>query len=181
MSKMKDKKEVSVEIDKLTNSIENAISGDVFDTEFQKLTKAHKKQIKKKDWLFDWHEEIDIKSREVYKLTIKGNPEVIQGLISLNAEDNYVFIHLIENAKFNRGKKYNDGNDKIYLGVSGNMFAFACKKSRELGFGGFVGFIAKTALMKHYTDTMGAEKALGQKMFIADEHADFLIKKYFKI
>jgi hypothetical protein len=180
MSRKGMKKEVSVEIDKLTNSIENAISGDIFDTEFHRLTKAYKKEIKKKDWLFDWHEEILNNEREVYKLTIKGNPEIIQGLISINAEDNYVFIHLVENAKFNRGKKYNDGKDKIYLGVSGNMFAFACKKSRDLGFDGFVGFISKTALMDHYHETLGAERALGQRMFIGDEHADFLIRKYFK-
>ena len=181
MSEKKIKKEVSVEIDKLTNSIENAISGDVFDTEFHRLTKVHKKQIRKGDWLFDWHDEISNKEREVYKLTIKDNPEIIQGLISFNAEDNYMFIHLIENAKFNRAKKYNDGKDKIYLGVSGNMFAFACKKSKELGFGGFVAFVAKTSLMDHYHQTMGAERAIGQRMFIGDEKADFLIKKYFKI
>jgi hypothetical protein len=47
MSKKAIKKEVSVEIDKLTNSIGNAISGDVFDTKFHRLTKIHKKQIKK--------------------------------------------------------------------------------------------------------------------------------------
>ena len=60
------------------------------------------------------------------------------------------------------------------------MFAFACKKSKDLGFGGFVGFIAKTALMDHYHRTLGAEKAIGQRMFINDEKADFLIGKYFK-
>ncbi len=47
---MKSKREVSVEIDKLTNSIENAISGDVFDTELHRLTKKDLKQIKKGDW-----------------------------------------------------------------------------------------------------------------------------------
>jgi hypothetical protein len=181
MAKTVIKREVSVEIDKLTNSIENAISGDVFDTEFHRLTKSHKKQIKKRQWLFDWHAEISIKEREVYKLTIKDNPEIIQGLISFNVEDNYVFVHLIENAKFNRGKKYNDGREKIYLGVSGNMFAFACKKSKDLGFGGFVGFIAKTALMDHYHQTLGAERTIGQRMFINEDNANYLINTYFKI
>jgi hypothetical protein len=173
-------REISVEIDKLTNSIENAISGDVFDTEFHRLTKADKKSIKKSEWLFDWKAEIDNKEHEVYKLTIKGNSDVIQGLISLNVEDNYVFIHLVENAKFNRGKKYNDGKEKIYVGVSGNMFAFACKKSSDLGFAGFVAFIAKTALIDHYIQTLGAESAIGQRMYIGGEKSDILIKKYFK-
>jgi len=181
MKKKLSKREVSVEIDKLTNSIENAISGDVFDTEFHRLTNIHKKYISKSEWLFDWKKEISNKEREVYKLIIKDNPDIIQGLISLNVEDNYVFIHLVENAKFNRGKKYNDGKEKIYVGVSGNMFAFACKKSYDLGFGGFVAFISKTSLIEHYTETLGAERALGQRMYIGAEKASFLIKQYFKI
>ncbi len=40
------KQEVDVEIDRLTNSIVNALSGDVFDTEFHKVSKN---EIKKKD------------------------------------------------------------------------------------------------------------------------------------
>ena len=38
-------------IDKLTNSIENTISGDSFQTEISVLTKANLKTILKKEWL----------------------------------------------------------------------------------------------------------------------------------
>jgi hypothetical protein len=38
-------------IDKLTNSIENSVSRDVFDTEIVLLTPKNKKQIRKTDWL----------------------------------------------------------------------------------------------------------------------------------
>ena len=143
MNKKSIRREVSVEVDKLTNSIESRYSGDIFDTEFYRLFKANKKEIKQKNWLFNWNKEIDYSEREVYKLTIKGNAKIIQGLLSLSIEFDHVLIHLIENAKFNIG------TEKAFIGVAGNMFAFACKKSKEMGFDGFVVFIAKTKLIEH--------------------------------
>ena len=47
-------KYVDIEIDKLTNSIENRITGDVFDTEIVQLFAKDKLQIKKEDWRFNW-------------------------------------------------------------------------------------------------------------------------------
>ncbi len=166
------KQAVDIEIDRLTNSIVNALSGDVFDTEFHKVSK---KEIKKKDWLFDWGREIMSKDREVYKLIIKDNVNVIQGLISISPipDEKYVFVNLVENAKFNRGKT------KIYLGVGGNMFAFACKKSMEFGFEGYVGFVAKSTLVSHYIETLGAESGIGQRMAINSEAANKLVNQYF--
>jgi hypothetical protein len=76
--KKKIKQEVSIEIDKLTNSIENVITGEVFDTGLSRITEANKREIKKKDWLFNWHEEIKQPDKEIYKLTIKNEPNVIQ-------------------------------------------------------------------------------------------------------
>lgn len=80
MSKMKSKTEVSIEIDKLTNSINNVATGEVVQTEFSKVTV---KEIKKKEWLFDWHKEIRDKTYDVYKMTTVENKNIIQGLISL--------------------------------------------------------------------------------------------------
>jgi hypothetical protein len=167
------KTEVEIEIDRLTNSIINALSGDVFDTEFHKVSK---REIKKRDWLFDWNKELNKKECEVYKMTIKDNVTVIQGLISVTpvSDEGYMIVNLVENAKFNRGK------GKIYLGVGGNMFAFACKKSMELGFEGYVGFVAKTSLIQHYSETLGAELGIGQRMAINKEAASKLINQYFK-
>ena len=45
-------------IDKLTNSIENTLTGEVFDTEIVRLKDAAAKQINKTNWLFDWHKEL---------------------------------------------------------------------------------------------------------------------------
>jgi hypothetical protein len=171
VGKKQKKREISIEIDKLTNSIENAFTGEIFETEFQKITS---KEIKKVDWLFDWHTELKTKKSDVYKMTTVENKNIIQGLISLRTDNKFVSVELVENAKFNRGK------EKVYLGVGGNLFAFACKISKELGYNGYVGFIAKTSLMAYYTQTLGAEVALGQRMYIDEEASEKLICHYFK-
>lgn len=165
------KKGIDIEIDKLTNSIVNAVTSEVFETEFAKVTS---KEIKKTDWLFDWHMELKNKNNEVYKMTTVENKNIIQGLVSLQKREEFIYVSLVENAKFNRGK------NKIYVGVGGNLFAFACKVSKEGGHEGFVGFDAKTLLIEHYNKTLGAERALGQRMIISDFNADILINQYFK-
>ncbi len=46
------------EVDKLTNSIENIITGDSFATEVLILEKSELKLVSKREkWLFDWKEE----------------------------------------------------------------------------------------------------------------------------
>lgn len=171
MKKKASQREVSVEIDKLTNSIVNVISGEIFETEFSKVSK---KEIVKKDWLFNWGKELREKQNEVYKMTTVENPNIIQGLVSFKIENNYIFVNLIENAKFNRGKS------KLYHGVGGNLFAFACKKSKDLGFEGYISFISKTSLIDYYSKALGAQRAVGQRMVILSTEAEILINRYFK-
>ncbi|MBK6835148.1 MAG: hypothetical protein IPG89_13095 [Bacteroidetes bacterium] len=165
------KKGIDIEIDKLTNSIVNVISGEVFETEFNLVSK---KEIKKSDWLFDWSFELKDKNSKVFKMTTTENKGIIQGLLSYSIEENFVFVNLVENAKFNRGK------EKLYEGVGGNLFAYSCKLSYELGFGGFVSFKAKTALIEYYKKSLGAEIALGQRMYIDGSASQKLINQYFK-
>lgn len=88
------------EIDGLTNSIENAISGEVFETSIVQITDG--KEIRKSEWVFNWQREIKDKSRQVYKLTTISNPTIIQGLISLTDKGDHIFMDLIESAKFNK-------------------------------------------------------------------------------
>lgn len=173
---MKPKRErlADFEIDKLTNSIENARTEETFDTEITQLGVKDMKLILKKDWLFDWKIEIKDKSKEVYKLSTINNPSIIQGLISIEEMDDHVFMHLVESASFNRGK------DKIYLGVPGNLVAFACKISKERGYEGFVAFDSKTVLVKHYQETLGAIRLRAQRMYLDDVAAQKLIYQYFK-
>ena len=161
-------------IDKLTNSIENTSTGEVFDTEIVRLTIKDISQIKKVDWQFDWSNEIKDKTKEVYKLTTVNNPTIIQGLLSIEDKQDHIFMHLIENAKFNKNK------DKVYLGVPGNLVAYACKVSVDKGYQGFLAFDAKTSLIKHYQETLYATHFRGLRMFIETNAALRLISKYFK-
>jgi hypothetical protein len=161
-------------IDKLTNSIENTTTGEVFDTMIVQLSEKSLKQMKKSDWQFDWRAEIKDSSKEVYKLTTVNNPTIIQGLLSLEDKQDHVFMHLIESSRFNKGK------DKVYLGVPGNLVAFACKVSVDKGYQGFLAFDAKTALIKHYQETLFATHFRGLRMFIEADSALRLISQYFK-
>lgn len=162
-------------IDKLTNSIENIVTGDSFPTEVLPVTETDLKVITKRNkWNFDWKLEYGKADRKIYKLTIMGNPNVIQGLISLEIMPDHIYMHLLENAPFNIGKS------KMYLGVSGNLVAFACDKSMSCGFLGEVGFYAKTRLIKHYEENLGAVHIRGGNMFIPFHSAVKLINQYFK-
>jgi hypothetical protein len=160
-------------IDKLTNSIENAFTGDRFDTDISILPSNNLKLVTKKNgWLFDWRLETKNPSKDVFKLTIVNNPYVIQGLVSLEVKGDHVYLHLLESAPFNRGK------DKIYLGVPGNLVAFACKLSFQRGHEGNVAFHSKTQLVKHYEETLGAFHFGGRLMIIPPEAAMHLINQY---
>ncbi len=162
-------------IDRLTNSITNSISGDSFPTEVSLLSKEDLKQVQKKNgWFFNWKEEHNLPDREVYKLTIVNNANIVQGITSLTVSTDNVFLHLIENAPFNKGK------EKLYEGVAGNLVAFACRLSFQRGSDGFVSFHSKTNLIDHYVKSLNAIHYGNQLMIINTEAALRLVNKYFK-
>jgi hypothetical protein len=164
--------ELDFEVDKLTNSIENAISGEVFNTLITQVTDF--KKISKIEWSFNWQTEIKDKSRSVFKLTTLNNLKIIHGLISFTDKGDHIFMDLIESAKFNKGRS------KLYKGVAGNLVAFACKTAFEKGYDGVVSFVAKTQLIDHYSLTLGAKVFNGNRMFIDTREAYILTTKYFK-
>lgn len=174
---MKKQSEIGLDfiIDKLTNSIENIITGDSFATEISILTSNDLKFITKaKGWLFNWREEFKNPVRDIYKLTIANNPTIIQGLISLEVKSDHVYMHLVENAPFNKGQT------KVYSGVAGNLVAFACKLSFQRGHEGNVSFLSKSQLVTHYEKTLGAFHFGGRVMIIETQSALKLINKYFQ-
>jgi hypothetical protein len=169
------KPELDFEVDFLTNSIRNTVSGDSFRTEVLRLTKADLKQVTRKNgWNFNWRTELNNNSKEVYKLTIVDNPNIIQGLISFTINTDHIYMDLLENAPFNLGR------NKLYEGVAGNLVAYACKVSFQYGFAGYVSFTAKTRLIEHYQKTLNAITFGGQLMIINTVAANILIDKYFK-
>ena len=162
------------EVDKLTNSIENVVTGDSFATDITIISIADLKTITKKNgWQFDWKLELRQPEKDVYKLTIVNNQSVIQGLISLEIKSDHVYMHLVESAPFNKGKS------KVYAGVPGNLVAFACKLAFQRGHEGNVSFFSKTQLVQHYIDTLGAIHFGGRVMIIDTNAALKLINKYF--
>lgn len=158
-------------IDKLTQSIEERATGRVLDTEVRRATLADVDCLEA-GWLFDWRKEAQ--RAEVYKLVVGEHGDLIHGLISLSREPGYVVVNLLES------NPRNVGRDKEYVGVPGNLFAFAAKRSFELGDEGFVVFVAKTALIRHYEQTLGARRIGGsQRMFLDTKAAARLVQTYF--
>ena len=166
--------QLDFEIDKLTKSIENVISGESFLTEINRIETKQSRIIKKSEWIFDWKKELKDAENLIFKLNTVENPTIIQGLISLTDKGDHIFMNLIESAKFNKGK------NKLYNGVAGNLVAFACKVAFERNYDGVVSFIAKTNLISHYEKTLGAKRFAGNRMFIDTNESKFLVKQYFK-
>lgn len=158
-------------------SIEDRVSGKQFIASVQPASEKDLKRLFKKDgWKFKWKQEYKMPCRQVIKLVINGDSE-IQGLLSLEVKEsgNFIEMHLIENAPHNYGRS------KRFLNVAGNLVAFACKMSLDLGFDGYVTLIAKTKLIHHYENTLGARLASrNNRMIIYPAEAKKLVDLYFK-
>lgn len=161
---------INVDIDSLTNSIQDRETGLVFETIVSELSADELKTLN--NWQFNWLKE----SRyfPIFKLTTIVEPTVIQGLLSIEKQQGFVFMSLIETAP------HNFGSQKQYLGIAGNLVAFACKKSFESGFDGYVSFVSKSQLVEHYKKTLNAEVLYGPRMVIKTPAATALVRQYFK-
>jgi hypothetical protein len=161
-------------IDRPANSIINIITGDSFPTDISIIGRADLKSITPRHgWQFSWNDELTHPERDVYKLTIVNNQDVIQGLISIEVKTDHVFLHLIESASFNKGK------NKVYSGVPADLVAFACKLSFQRGYEGHVSFYAKTKLIQHYKESLGAVHLGGNLMIIETNASMKLVNYYF--
>ena len=166
--------ELDFKIDKLTESIENAQTGKSLETMVIPITADDLKEVTRKNgWRFDWNIEFSDKDRQVCKLITKIEPNIIQGLISFEKNEGFLFLHLIENSS------NNIGSNKKYIGVAGNLVAYVCKISTEYGYEGVVVFEPKTALIPHYEKTLGAVIIGNRRMAIFEEEAKVLINMYF--
>lgn len=164
-------------IDKITRCIEKVSTGKSLDTDMLPADSGSLHIVLKKNgWNFPWKSYLKMEGRHVYKLVIKGDPlQEIQGLLSLQVMENFIEMHHIENAP------HNIGGNKKYAGVCANMVAFACKVSFDLKFDGFVGFLAKSALIGHYKNTIGATQVFNTtRMIIYPDAARVLVNSYYK-
>jgi hypothetical protein len=166
--------ELDFEIDKITESIEDAKTGENLATIVEPVNEADLKGINKKnEWLFDWKLEFSNPVRQVCKLIVENEPNTIHGLVSFTKHEDHLLMNLIENASFNIGE------DKKYFGVAANLIAYVCKMSMEYGFSGIIAFEPKTALISHYEKTLGAVQISSGRMAIFEKNAKILINRYF--
>jgi hypothetical protein len=165
--------QLDFEIDKFTHSLEDTLTGDILPTDVEPLEKSDLKAITKKNgWKFDWKIEFNDRKKQVFKLILQQQPDVIQGLISFEEQQGFIFMPLIETAPHNFGK------GKKYYGVMGNLVAFGCKMAFEKGFDGCMGFVAKSKLIAHYQKELGAT-SYGQRMVIETQASVNLINRYY--
>lgn len=108
---------------------------------------------------------------DIYELFVKGN-EVVQGRISLKIDGGVADVDIVES------NPHNIGCDGKYIGVGGHLFAIACLISMNNNCEGYVAFTAKTNLINHYTEVLGAKLIRGQRMYIDECAAKTLIEKY---
>jgi hypothetical protein len=166
--------ELDFEIDKLTHSLEDRLTGEVFPTNVVLATKPDLKTVTKKNgWNFDWKVEFSNANKQVFKLVLRQKPDIIQGLVAFTIYSDHVFMDLIETAPHNLGE------NKRYEGVMGNLVAYGCKTAFMKGFNGEMAFVSKTKLMPHYQQKLGAEVLWGQRMGIKTKASILLVNRYF--
>lgn len=170
--------ELDIIIDSMTNCLVENATGIEYDTDYCLVSKTIMKSdaiaFMEDGWKFDW----SIPHRngyEIYQLFVEGEEDV-QGMIALKHIREQLFTHvdIVEVAPFNVGK------DGRYSGVGAHLFAIACKLSWDAGNEGYVQFTAKTNLIEHYQQTLGAHLLGRKNMYIDTYGAIKLINKYFK-
>ena len=155
-----------------TETVQHSVTGEVSVTCITCAESTKRSQLRAADWLFDWHSELCRKDRQVLKIELLQEPSVVQGLVSLTDKGDHVYMHLVENVSWNKGK------NKLYCGVAGNLFAAACKLSFDLKYDGVVSFVPKTQLIEHYQNTLGAKLFGPNRMFI-DTRESMALKKHY--
>lgn len=166
---------IDEEIDGSANSVIHQPTGEVFSTRigaFGQLDPGQRGELSR--WRFDWLAESRKRRTNVMGLLVEAS-ETVQGLISLEKAEGFVAVNLLESAP------HNVVQNKLFRGVAGNLFAFACAQSFAAGFGGFVAFEAKTELIEHYKTSLGARQiGKSSRMIIASANAAQLVRQYFK-
>lgn len=146
-------------------------SGETYPVSFLAL-QPYDIEVQMQDWnkAFDWSIYFDHQAIEMYKMVIRGNA-VIQGAIALERREDHVWVHLIESIPRQR---------KEFSWIGLHLLAFACKRSRELGFEGAVALQSKNsqALLQYYTKVVGASHFGGGLIVIDETVAKQLIMVY---
>ena len=174
---MRNKKLVKIDIDLLTQCLIRKKDDKIVKTEIKEIIVQ---DYNLKDWEFNWIEESK-KGNKILGLFAE-NDRRLQGIIEYyeNKERKLLEVILVEIAPFNN--YHNPKNylkSKEYLGVGGHLFTEVARISFEKGYDAYVSFLAKTNLIEHYKKTLGAKQLSYIEMYIDDEAARRLVKKYY--
>lgn len=141
-----------IDIDELTPCLRRARDGKIVNTEVIDISPTRSEF---EDWEFDWTKP-ERNGFAVRAIKADGDDR-IQGMVALKSDpENYaVVVDIVEAAPFNNphNKLF---KQKEYDGIGGHLFAEAVRESYKQGYGGFVFFKAKTNLIKHYEESLGA-------------------------
>ncbi len=157
----------------VSGRIQNLITTEIFETEFSPVSLQDLKDATVNNgWAYNWAEFAD--AFRIVKINTINNPKIVHGLVAFTVDKDYIFMDFIENAPFNRGA------NKIYSSVAGNLIAFLCHLSQQLGFNGYVVFKSKPQLVDYYISQYDATKHPQQKdiLYISPENAQRFINRY---
>ncbi|MES2774871.1 MAG: hypothetical protein V4722_11840 [Bacteroidota bacterium] len=155
---------------KILNAITLNVTGNKYNAVAAECSKAE--LLKHKSYFgFDFVKLIP--AFTVYKLHLEDEPNIIQGLFSFRISTGFLQCENMEINKMNKHGK------AIYSGVGKLMIALCCKISHDLGFGGYISFLAKNRLFNYYR-RFGAQR-IGDSntMFIDESTAQKIIAKHF--
>lgn len=119
---------------------------------------------------FEWRRQLQF---EIFGLRLNISQEVI-GLISLERQPKNLAIEikLIANAREHLGSK------KRYDRIAGSLIAFACQRSFDSDFDGFVYLKPKTSIIRHYRQKYGFSDT-GNNLFSDTNNSKQIIKEYY--
>lgn len=158
-------------VDELTESIKDVATGRSYATVISPAS-VDDLAAAATVWRFNWVQEIS--NADVYKLTAPKLGRLIHGLIAIRPDEGFVWINAVESHPENVGRR------KKYAGVATNLIAYASQRSFELGFNGFVSFEAKSELIEHYKQTLGAiQIGRTQRMQLQPAASLKLVQQYF--
>lgn len=168
-----------IEVDEMTPRLRKNSTGELVDTTVRSISPT---RATCKGWEFDWTKP-ERDGYQVFALYVKGERK-IQGMIALKDDPgNYAInVDIVEAAPQNNPhNSANASGTKEYIGVGGHLFAEACRQSFEKGFDGYVYFTAKSNLIRHYEEILGAKliNPRDRVMLIESRAALALVQRYY--
>ena len=153
-----------IEVDEMTPRLRKNSTGELVDTTGRSISPT---RATCKGWEFDWTKP-ERDGYQVFALYVKGERK-IQGMIALKDDPGNFAINvdIVEAAPHN--------------GVGGHLFAEACRQSFEKGFDGYAYFTAKSNLIRHYEEALGAKliNPRDRVMLIESRAALALVQRYY--